>query len=103
MLDLQNELERLTAVPVKDQRLYFKSKELNQTPHNTLKECQLENNHVVKLVGEPSKLSYSQYFGRTNVPQPNSLPYDSYAGGQQFYGDMQGQNSQPFPSQYQPR
>ena len=71
VLDLQKEIERVTSVPINDQRLYFKAKELNQTPQNTLKECQLENNHVVKLVGEPSKSNYSSFYGRTNHQQPN--------------------------------
>ncbi len=67
VLDLQNEIEKITSVPIKDQRVYFKAKELNTTPLSTLKECQLENNHVIKLVGEPSKMVHSKYFGRVNI------------------------------------
>ena len=72
VLDLQNEIEKITSVPVDKQRIYFKAKELNTTPLNTLKECQLENNHVVKLVGEPSKVAHSKYFGRVNNPQSDN-------------------------------
>ena len=65
--DLQNEIERITAVPVKDQRLFFKSQELHLQPHKTLKECEVENNCLIKMVGDPSKIRYSNYFGRMNV------------------------------------
>ena len=37
VLDLQNELEKITSVPIKDQRLYFKSLELSLSPFKTLK------------------------------------------------------------------
>ena len=47
VLDLQNEMERMTAVAVKDQRIFFKSQELHMTPFKTLKECDLENNYVL--------------------------------------------------------
>ena len=66
VLDLQNEMERMTAVSFKDQRIFFKSQELHMTPFKTLKECDLENNNLVKLVGEPSKLRYSNFFGKLN-------------------------------------
>lgn len=71
--DLQNEVERLTAVPVRDQRLYFKAQELHLTPNKTLKECDIENNCVIKMVGDPSKIRYTNYFGRVN---PN-IPFRS--------------------------
>lgn len=68
--DLQMELERITAVPIKDQRLFFKAQELHTTPYKTLKECDIENNHVIKLVGDPARVRYSNYFGRLNPAQP---------------------------------
>lgn len=76
VLDLQNEMERVTAVPVRDQRVFFKSQELHMTPFKTLKECDLENNNCVKLVGDPSKLRYSNYFGRLNPSMPSMDPND---------------------------
>ena len=90
VLDLQNELERVTAVPLEDQRIYFRSQELHLFTHKTLKELGLENNNVVKLVGEPSKVRYSNYFGRLNPNIPNSVD-------QQFWGnpEFQRQNYQP--------
>ncbi len=90
VLDLQNELERVTAVPLEDQRIYFRSQELHLFTHKTLKELGLENNNVVKLVGEPSKVRYSNYFGRLNPNMPNSVD-------QQFWGnpEFQRQNYQP--------
>lgn len=84
VLDLQNELEKLTSVPVRDQKLFFKSQELNTMPFRTLKECELENNNLVKLVGEPSKVRYSNYFGRLALPAQNNA-----------------QNSQNLPNQHQ--
>ncbi len=116
--DLQNELERITAVPVKDQRLFFKSQELHNTPYKTLKECELENNHVVKLVGEPSKLRYSNYFGRLmpvvnnntnnnyNQQMPNNQNYNNNQYQQQAQyqqyppnNSQQGFYQQPYPQQ----
>ena len=66
-------MERVTAVPVRDQRVFFKSQELHMTPFKTLKECDLENNNIIKLVGDPSKLRYSNYFGRLNPATGGSM------------------------------
>lgn len=101
--DLQNELERITAVPVKDQRLFFKSQELHNTPYKTLKECELENNHVVKLVGEPSKLRYSNYFGRL-MPVVNNSTNNSNSNNNNFNNQqMPNMNNQyqNYNNQYQ--
>ena len=85
--DLQNELQRVTSVPIPEQRLFFKSQELHTTPYKTLKECDIENNHVIKMVGDPSRVRYSNYFGRLNPGQPNPAdpnqignPYQTYDG-----------------------
>lgn len=67
--DLQQELQKVTSVPIEEQRLYFKSQELQLFPFKTLKESGLENNNTVKLVGDPSKMRYSNYFGRINANQ----------------------------------
>ena len=66
MLDLQNEVEKVISVPVKDQRLFYRSQELHITPFKTLKECQIENNSIIRLVGEPKKTRYSNYIGETS-------------------------------------
>jgi len=62
--DLMQELEKVTAVPIKEQRLFFKAQELHLIPNKTLKECDIENNTSVKMVGDPSKMRYQNYFGR---------------------------------------
>ncbi len=81
-------------VPVEKQRIYFRAKELNLNPKETLKECQLENNHVVKLVGEPSKLVHPTFYGRSNTNLKS----------QQVTPDFQGQYNQPqYLNQFQPR
>ena len=58
----------MTAVPVRDQRLFYKSQELHLQPGKTLRDCEVENNALIKMVGDPSKVRYSNYFGRLNVP-----------------------------------
>lgn len=77
VIDLQNEIEKITHVKGKDQRLFFKSKEISQSPFMTLNECELENNSSVKLVGEPdATIKYQNIFNtRPNGPQQNSNPY----------------------------
>lgn len=90
VLDLENELERITSVPVKDQRLYFKSHELDLTPFKSLKDCGLVNNSFVKLVGEPSKMRYSNIFGRLNP----STKSDSTTSHQFFSNSSFNQNNQ---------
>ena len=57
-------------MPVREQRLFFRSQELHLTPNRTLKDCEVENNCIIKMVGDPSKIRYSNYFGRLqNNPQ----------------------------------
>ena len=71
VLDLQNELERITTVPLREQRLFYKAQEMNTAPYKTLKEFDIDNNSVVKLVGDPAKLKYQNYFGRV-MPVANT-------------------------------
>ena len=100
VLDLQNELERITSVPIKDQKLYFKSLELNQTPFKTLKECEVVNTSSIKMVGEPTKMRYSNYFGRLNIPITNSNQNEFY--GQPFNNNIHNNFKQQVSFQYQP-
>jgi hypothetical protein len=60
-------------VPVQDQRLFFRAQELHLTPSKTLRDCGIENNASIKLVGEPSKIRYSNYFGRMKLPEGTQL------------------------------
>ena len=102
VLDLQNEIERVTAVPVRDQRLFFRAQELHNTPFKTIRECEIENNNMVRLVGEPSKIRYSNYFGRIN---PNGLN-QTYPPGlydQQLHQQQQQQAQPDFIPQYPPQ
>ena len=101
VLDLQNELEKMTAVPVRDQRLYFKSRELNLTPNKTLKECDVENNNLIKLVGEPSKVRYSNYFGRMAVPASTNSNGSNINGSTPWQPSNNQQSFIP-QQQYQP-
>lgn len=106
VLDLQNELEKLTSVPVRDQKLFFKSQELNSMPFRTLRDFELENNSLVKLVGEPSKIRYSNYFGRLALPAQSNQQNGQIGSGepqQQLFGQQQQQIYQPNLNQgYQP-
>jgi len=68
VLDLQNEIQNQTSVPVKEQRLFLKSQELNNSPYRPLADCEIENNTTVKLIGEPSsEIKYQNFF--TTRPQ----------------------------------
>ncbi|CAF0880474.1 unnamed protein product [Brachionus calyciflorus] len=106
VLDLQNELEKVTAVAVRDQKLFFKAQELHTQPFRTLKECELENNSAVKLVGEPSKVRYSNYFGRMALPAqngPNNQQFPSQVAQPSYQPNFGNQGYQPsfFPQQQQ--
>lgn len=93
VLDLQNELEKLTSVPVRDQRLFYKAMEIHTTPFKTLKEYDIENNHLIKLVGEPSKVRYSNYFGRLNVAGGPNNDASAQMLGQQYNPSFQQQGA----------
>lgn len=75
VLDMENELERMIHVPVKDQRIFFKSKEISQNPFMTLFDCEIENNSTVKLVGDANPaVKYANFFttrpNQQNASQP---------------------------------
>jgi hypothetical protein len=108
VVDLQTELERITTVPMRDQRLFYKAQELNAAPYKTLKEYDIENNSVIKMVGEPSKWKYQNYFGRVAPPAANPANSNTNAGGdpsalklQQIYNPQlqQQQQQQPIAQQ----
>lgn len=74
--DLQKELEIKSFVPVETQRIYFRSQELNLTPYKLLKDFDIKNNNVIRLVGEPSKMLYSNfYFGNVEKPYLSGNKY----------------------------
>jgi hypothetical protein len=106
VVDLQTELERITTVPMREQRLFFKAQELNTAPYKTLKEFDIENNSVVKMVGDPAKWKYQNYFGRVN---PSSVGTAAGAGAdpsalklqQAFNPQLQQQQQQQYQQQPQ--
>lgn len=76
VLDLQKELERLSCVPMETQRIYFRSQELSVSPYKFLKDFDIKNNNVIRLVGEPSKMLYSNfYFGNVEKCLLNGIKY----------------------------
>ncbi|CAF0789318.1 unnamed protein product, partial [Didymodactylos carnosus] len=56
--DLMDELQRITNVPVKEQKLYFRGQELQLFPERSLKEANIDNNAQIRLIGDPSKTRY---------------------------------------------
>jgi hypothetical protein len=98
VLDLENELEKITSVPAKDQRIYFKSQELDLTPFKNLKECGLVNNSFVKLVGEPSKMRYSNIFGRLN---PTTKSSNDTSSSHQFFNGLHVGNHNTYNPNFQ--
>jgi hypothetical protein len=65
--DLQVEVEKATLVPINGQRIFFKHRELQKEPHETLKEFEIEQNVTVKLVGVPKKNVYQNYSTTNNI------------------------------------
>ncbi len=72
VLDLQKELEKLTHVSCKDQRIFHKSHEISLTPYLTLAECEIENNSSVKLIGEPGIKNQNFFTTRPNGAEVGS-------------------------------
>ena len=74
--DLSVEVEKLTHVPVMNQRLFHKSHEISKNGVMPLFQYDIENNSVVKLIGDPDpKMKYNNFFStRPNqIPQPQPV------------------------------
>lgn len=56
--DLMEELQRITTVPVSNQKLYFRGQELQQLRDRTLRDAGIDNNAQVRLIGDPMKTRY---------------------------------------------
>ena len=56
--DLMDELNRITTVPVHQQKLYFRGQELHSMKERTLKELGVDNNSQIRMIGEPTKQRY---------------------------------------------
>lgn len=95
VFDLQKELEKLSFVNVKDQRIFHRSHEVSKNPYMTLRDCEIENNSVVKLIGEPdSKVKYQNFF--------NTRPPGMESGSQGAIGGKLGDQAQQVPAPNQP-
>jgi len=58
IIDLMEELQRITTVPINNQKLYFRGQELQQMKDRTLREAGIDNNAQVRLIGDPTKVRY---------------------------------------------
>jgi hypothetical protein len=52
------ELQRITTVPVQNQKLYYRGQELHSMKERTLHDLGIDNNAQVRLIGEPTKIRY---------------------------------------------
>ncbi len=62
------ELQRITNVPVQNQRLYYRGQELQNLSDRTLRDAGIGNNAQVRLIGDPLKPRYEAMItgNRTN-------------------------------------
>jgi hypothetical protein len=88
---LIEEVYNKTSVPVENQKIFYKAQELHHEPHRLLCDFDVENNSVLKLVGEPQKLRYSNYFGKINPGQPQQQQQFGGEDLNQIYGNGGGQ------------
>ena len=52
------ELQRITTVPVYNQKLYYRGLELHLMKERSLRELAVDNNAQVRLIGEPTRTKY---------------------------------------------
>ena len=52
------ELQRITTVPVQNQKLYFRGQELQNLKDRTLRDAGIDNNAQVRLIGDPTRTRY---------------------------------------------
>jgi len=57
-VDLMEELQRITTVPVQNQKLFYRGQELQLMKERTLRDVGIDNNAQVRLIGEPTKPRY---------------------------------------------
>jgi hypothetical protein len=53
-----DELQRITTVPVNNQKLYYRGQELQLMKERTLRDVGIDNNAQVRLIGDPIKPRY---------------------------------------------
>ena len=59
IIDLMEELQNITTVPVQNQKLYYRGQELQTMKERTLRDVGLDNNSQVRLIGDPLKSRYA--------------------------------------------
>lgn len=57
-MDLMEELQRITTVPIHVQKLFYRGQELQLARDRTLREVGIDNNAQVRLIGDPTKARY---------------------------------------------
>jgi hypothetical protein len=57
-MDLMEELQRITTIPVQNQKLYYRGQELQNMKDRTLRDAGIDNNAQVRLIGDPIKPRY---------------------------------------------
>lgn len=58
VIDLMEELQRITTVPLQQQKLYFRGQELQTVKDRSLRDAGLENNAQVRMIGDPIRSRY---------------------------------------------
>ncbi|CAM4857765.1 unnamed protein product [Rotaria socialis] len=58
VMDLMEELQRITTVPVYTQKIYYRGQELQTMRERTLRDVGIDNNAQVRLIGDPVKPRY---------------------------------------------
>ncbi|CAF3820505.1 unnamed protein product [Rotaria sordida] len=58
IMDLMEELQRITTIPIQNQKLYYRGQELNLMRERSLRDVGIDNNAQVRLIGEPIKTRY---------------------------------------------
>ena len=58
LVDLMEELQRITSVPVQSQKLFFRGKELQHMKERSLRDAGIDNNAQIRLIGDSNKPRY---------------------------------------------
>ena len=58
LVDLMEELQRITSVPVQSQKLFFRGKELQHMKDRSLRDAGIDNNAQIRLIGDSNKPRY---------------------------------------------
>ncbi|CAF3375578.1 unnamed protein product [Rotaria sp. Silwood1] len=58
IIDLMEELQRITTVPIQNQKLYYRGQELQIMRERSLRDVGIDNNAQVRLIGDPVKPRY---------------------------------------------